>query len=359
MPIAPSFTDLLGQFEAEALSQRPTLKFRDGDISEAQAHGAGAMADAAIRFTSQSFKDTFIDGAEGDALTALVDDHLNLQRQGATPAQSTITLTRTSAGPGGTYPAGSVVGTVFDASGNTVLFTLDADATFPNASNGPISANVTAQIAGRGGNASAGTITRLVTVPFDSTISITNPADAGGGNEVETDHELRVRARNFWVTLRRGTIAALEFGALSVASVRIAKAFEDAISGIVTLVVSDSDGNSTVQMIGDVTTEIENWRAAGCIVTIVGGAPLIVNITGTPVYIDGIDRLVMNPLVVTAITERMRKLRQGELLYLDTIKAAGIGVDPDIIEAIPLSTPTNTITPLSYQVIRPGVITMA
>ena len=314
------------------------------------------MADAAIRFNAQAFKETFLDGAEGDALTALVDDRYNIQRNAASEAEVSLTFTRTSGGAGFTYDAGSIVGTEFDEAGNTILFVLDADVVFPNASNGPISGTATAQATGRNGNAAAGTVTRLVDQATDTTMVVTNAATAGGGNDVESDPELRTRARNFWITLRRGTLGALEFGARQVASVRISRAIEDEDTGLVTLVVTDSDGNSTLQMVADVETEIENWRAAGSIVQVVGGQPLVVNVTGTLTVFDGVDATVLAPLVIDAITARMRKLRQGELLYLDTIKAAGIAVDPDGIEALPLTLPTDTVTPLSFQVIRPGVV---
>lgn len=361
MPVAPSFEDLIGQFEAEALAVDATLAFNDGDITEAQAHGAGAMADATLRFNVQSFRETFIDGAKGDALTALVDDHLNLQRSPATTAQAAVTFTRTGGGTGGTLPAGFVIGSQFDASGDTVLFTLDADATFPNGSNGPIAGSVTAQVAGRVGNVAAGTIVRIVDAkPTNlSTLAVTNAAVAAGGNNEESDDELRVRARAFWQTLRRGTLAALEFGALVVASVRISRATEDPTSGIVTLVVTDSDGNSTAQMVADVVREIENWRAAGSLVTVTGGTALMVDVTGVLIVNDGVDASVLAPLAVEAIRSRMRKQRQGEVLFLDSIKAAGIAVDPDAIDALTLSTPLANVTPASAQVVRPGVITIS
>jgi len=357
MPVAPSFDDLLAQFEAEALAVRPTLQFLEGDITVAQQHGAGAMGDASIRHTVQSLKETFIDGAKGDALTALVDDHLNLQRSPATPAQSPVTLARTSGGAAVSLLAGFVVASEFDSAGNTVLYTLDADVNFALADNGPHSGTVTAQVAGRSGNVGAGKINRFVDSKPDATLTITNAVTAGGGNDEESDDELRVRARNFWQTLRRGTLGALEFGALQVASVRIARATEDA-GGIVTLVVTDSDGNSTAMMVADVVTEIENWRAAGSIVNVFGGTALIVNVTGTLVVNPGVDATVLGPIAALAIAGRIRKQRQGETLHLDSIKAAGISVDPDAIDALTLSTPIADVTPLAAQVIRPGVITI-
>lgn len=358
MPVAPSFADLLAQYEAEALEARSTLQFLEGDVTTALEHGTGAMADAVLRYAVQALRDTFIDGAKADALTALVDDHLNIQRLDATAATTVCTFTRTSGGAGGTLNSGFVVATQFDSTGNTVLFTTDANVTFTGGDNGPHTSPVTAQLVGRQGNIGAAQITRVVDVPFDTTIHVTNVSGAGGGNDAEEDPDVRVRARNFWQTLRRGTLGALEFGALRVAAVRIARATEDPITGITTLVVTDSDGNSTAKMVADVITEVQNWRAAGSIVTVIGGFPLVVNVIGQLVAKSGVDTSVLGPLSGAAISGRMKKLRQGETLFIDSIKTAAISVDPDALEALILTTPLADVVSAPGQVIRPGTITI-
>jgi Baseplate J-like protein len=358
MPVAPSFNDTLAQFEAEALTVEPTLAFRDGDMMTAQEHGAGAMADAAIRYSAQAFKATFIDGAEGDELTQLVDDHLNLQRNPATAASVDLTFTRTGTAAG-TMLSGFAIATVVDSSGNTVQFTTDTAITWGTGDLGPHIITATASVVGSAGDVAAGTVTRLVDAPFDTTIAVTNADDAAGGNDAESDTELRLRARNFWVTLRRGTLAALEFGALEVASVRTAKASEDNVTGNVTLVVGDSNGASSAQMLSDVEVEIEDWRSAGVNVTIIGGTQLAINVTGTMVFRadSGADPLVYGPLVEAAITARMLKYVQGEVVYLDALKAAAIAVDPDVIEAFVMTAPTGDTTPMTSQTPRAGTVT--
>lgn len=359
MPVAPSFEDLLAQFQSEALAQNNELAFNDGDVTEAQAHGAGAMGDAAIKFTIQAFKETFLDGAKADALTALVDDHLNIQRQPETAAQATVRWARTGAGAGFTLLAGFVVGSAFDSAGNTILYTTNADVTFGAADNGPHDVVVTAEVAGKAGNVAIGKITRIVDPKPDPFLTVTNLAVAAGGNDEESDEELRVRARLFWQTLRRGTLAALEFGSLQVATVRTVKASENLDTGMVTVVVADSDGGSTAQMISDVERELESWRAGGVTVNVLGGTQLAVDVTGTLVVNDGVDPAALAPLCVAAIESRMRKQRQGEVLYLDSIKAAGIGVDPDAIDSLPLSLPAINVVPTATQTIRPGTVTIS
>lgn len=364
-PIAPSFADLLAQYQAEAQLERPQLVFREGDLATAQEHGAGAMADASIRYSAQWFKQTFIDGAEGDVLTALVDDHLNLQRQEATESTVDVTFTRTG-NAAGTTPIGFTVATAIDASGATVAFTTNGSITWGASDHGPHTVTCTCSVLGSVGNVAIGSVTRIVDAPLpDNTIVCTNAAVGGGGNDQESDDELRLRARNFWLTLRRGTLAALEEGALQVASVRVAKAVEDLTTGIVTLVVGDSDGNSTAQMISDVEVTIEDWRAAGCNVVVLGATQLAVNLLGVLTFRDGSggNSTVYGPLVVTAITARMKKFKQGERVYIDALKAAGIAVDPDVIEAITFTDvvsglPQADIIPTATQTPRAGTVTI-
>ncbi len=89
-----------------------------------------------------------------------------------------------------------------------------------------------------------------------------------------------------------------------------------------------------------------------------GGTALIVDVTGVLVVNDGVDPAVLAPLCETSIAARMRKQRQGEVLYLDSVKAAAVNVDPDAIDALVLSLPAADVTPTIYQVIRAGTITI-
>lgn len=368
MPVAPSFQDLLAQGQGEAEFRRPDLAFLDGDVSLAQLHAGAAMADAIIRFGAQAFKETFLDGAKGDALTALVKDHLNLDRQLATQAQATVEFTRTSGGAGGTIPQGTVVATQFDADGKEVQFSTDADFIVGVGLNGPFSVAVTAVNTGRDGNVAAGTIERIVDSLFDTTFSVTNPDVAGGGNNEESDESLRERARAFFTTLRRGTLAALEFGAKLVPTVRVATAIEDEDTGLTTLIVSDSDGNSTAQMIDDVIIELENWRAAGSVINVTGGVQVVVDLELTLTVRAGYSVAAANDLLEAAVQNRMDKLVAQETLYLDSIIAAVIAVAPDdifdvafdaiTVDGVPQGTPANVV-PTIGQVIRLGTVTFA
>lgn len=368
MPVAPSFVDLLTQGQSEAQFRRPDMLFADGDMSLAQLHAAAAMADAVVRFGVQALKETFIDGAAGDALDLLLDDHFNLQRSQATAAQVTVRFTRTSGGGSGSIGAGTVVATVVDASGKEVQFTTNSAVAVGAGNNGPFDVLATAINTGRDGNVAAGKVTRIVTTLFDSTFSVTNPATAGGGNEKESDESYRERGRTFWTTLRRGTLAALEFGAKIVPTVRAAAAVENQTTALVTVIISDQDGNSTAQMVDDVIAELENWRCAGVSITVTGGTKVAIDMTITITVRSGFNVEAMRTLLETAAKARIDKLAAQQTLYLDSVIAAIISVAPDqiydvefeqiIVGGVSQSTPQDVVPSAVGQVLRAGTVTI-
>lgn len=366
MPVTPSFADSITQGKAELQARRPDLAVSDGDVTEADLHAAASMADACLRFAWQCFRDTFIDGASGDALRALVDDHLNIQALEAEYASVTLSFTRTSGGAGGTIDAGTRVGAAIEPGGVQVVFTTDAPIVVAGGANGPFAVNATANVVGSDGNVAAGKLNRILDPVFDGTFVVTNPAGAGGGNFAEKDEELRERARAFWGTLRRGTLAALEYGAKLAPGVRIAKAVEANLAGLVTVTVTDADGNSTAQMVADAVAELENWRAAGVLVQVLGGTPLVVDMTLSLVVRIGLDVAAVASILADAVEARIGKLKGSEPLYLDVIVAAVIGQYPDdildvqfttvIVGGVEQTTVPDPIVPGAGQVIRAGTI---
>lgn len=332
MPVAPSFQDLVAVGQAEAQLRRPDLAYFDGDITQANLHASAAMGDLCLQFAAAAYRATFFDGAEGDELTELVSDRCDIERHPSTSAQVTLTMVRTSGGAAGSIPAGARVATDFDAGGNQIVFTIDVSVAVGAAGNGPFTVAATAVDGGTAGNVQADTITKILDPLFDASFSVTNPAAAGGGNEVESDPELRNRAKLYYQTRHRGTLGALEFGALLVPSVRVAHAFEDPDTFVVTVLVSDQDGSSSLQMESDVAAELENWRCAGVQVGVLGGVTAHVDMEiqlaqVRPAFdVDG-----ARDAIIAVVTERLATLKTRETLYLDSITAAVIALAPDDI----------------------------
>jgi len=363
---APSFDDLYNLGKAEMLLKRPDLFLAPGDVTDFLVAAAAAMADKNIQYTAEEFRKTFIDGATGDDLTTLVDDHFNIQRNPATAATVTLDVTRPTAGggePAGTLPTGFTVSTETDANGDRQEYTFDAPLSWALSEVATKQVAATAVTAGRDGNVGASEITNLVDAPFDTSITVSNPAAAAGGNEEEPDTDLRARTRQFPSTLRRGTLAALEFGALQVASVRVATAVEDA-NFLVTVFVTDQTGASSAQMVADVAAELENWRSAGVNVTVTGGTVLSQDIDYSLTVKAGTNVAALEPLISAALTARLARLAVGDgtagsegVLRREVLQAVIICVDPDNILGASINTPAADVVPTAGQLIRAGTIT--
>jgi Baseplate J-like protein len=358
MPVAPSFNDFVAQGLSEAQEKRPDLQFREGDLSLAQIHAGAAMADAVTRFAIQSLAATFIDLAEGDDLAALVSDHLGIEKHPATAAAVTLSFSRTSSGAAGSIPAGVVAATAVAADGSSISFTTQSTIPVGLGANGPFTVAAVATTLGRESNVAAGSVIRITSDLFDATFSVTNPAAAAGGNAAESDAQLKVRARLFWEALRRGTMGALEFGALQVPEVRVVRASEGP-TGLVTVSVTDETGASNAEMVSLVEAELEGWRAAGAVVLVVGGELLLVNLALRIFVRSGVSVAALEADGIAAVTARVAKLVMGDVLYQDAIKAAAINLDPDGITHVMIDAPTGDVVPQPHEVIRANVVTWA
>ena len=354
----PSFDDIYNLGKAEMILRRPELVVNEGDVTDFLLAAAAAMADKNLQFAAELFRKTFVDTADGADLTTLADDHFSIVRKAGTAALVPVTFTRATSATAGTIPAGTEVATGQDASGNDVRFTTVADLPFIIGETiKSVNANCTKT--GPQGNVKQGTITRILVSLFD-TFSVANNSVAAGGNEEESDEELRERIRNRPNTFRRGTLSALEFGALQVVSVRIAVATENLLSGLVRVYVSDENGSSNLQMVSDVIIELENWRAAGINVNVTGGKIKTQNVT-VVLTIDtasGSSVGILTQPVIDAITERVNQLRIGETLYLSLICQAVMNVDKSIL-SVSVTTPTANVVPLPEELIRVGTVTVS
>lgn len=367
---APSWQDYFNDGRAEAINRRPDLTFDEGDITEMYMAAVAAMADSLTGYFAGRFNATYLDGAQGDDLTKLADDHWNIQRFAPNAATGQVTLSRTNANgaPAGSIAAGSVVATQKDANGTEYQYTTNTDVAWTLGDITSKTVNVTASLTGPASNAGLSTVNRLVSTPsgapFDSSITVNNPSSrmAGGADE-ESDDDLRERVRNFPATLRRGTLDALEYGAKTIDGVASATAVEEldingVQTGVVFLYVTDASGNSSTPMINAVIAEMINWRAAGIFVNVQGGSLLTQNIAITITARAGVDTQALVPRIQAAVAARVLKLKIGESLTLDIIQQAVRNVD-DAIKTVTITNPAVSITPSPNQIIRAGSITVS
>lgn len=377
-----SWSDLYAAGRAEYALRRPDLVIIDGTIADVELAAAAAMADKNEQTAAALFKRLFLDGAEKDDLTKLVDSNYGIQRNAAVKATVSCTMSRAAFTAGaGSIPAGTLVGTVVDALGKVVRFTTNALVSFGATELGPKTIACTAETAGVAGNVAAAKVTRIIDTIFDATITITNATNAAGGAEAESDESLRARAQilpqavrrdpNTGVTFSNGGVASLEFGSRRVSGVANATASE-AASGITTVYVTDASGNSTgtVKTVGPsllddgtmtakVAIELMNWKAPGALVEVQGGALFTQDVTVSLTVKVGTDVAAIAGLVQAAVTARLAQLKIGETLYRSMVRTAVMNVAPDRILEVTVTLPGADVAPAGNQVIRAGVVTVS
>lgn len=346
---APGYQDLFDLGRAQAGLAQPDLSFNEGDISEMLVAGIAAMADHVAAYAANRFQATTVDGAQGDDLKAYADDRWQIEAEDATPAQGSITLSRSTANgaPAGTLVAGTVVATNLDSQGVDVEFTLDADQAYTLGDVATRTVSVTAVVAGPAGNVAPGAIARFTATPFDSSFSVTNAANFAGGAQAQSDPSLREQVRQFPSTLRRATLDSLEYGAKTVAGVTVALASEELVggepTGIVNLYVSDADGNSTTEMVADVEAILPTWRAAGALVNVLGAEAQSVAIAVTVTLAAGLPtatKTALVPLIQAAIVAQVNTLQGGQGFWHLAVAAAARAVNPLIIENVVVTAPS-------------------
>ena len=362
----PSPQDMydLGVYTLQA--RRPSLIVNPGDVTDAVVNGCVSMATAVIGYGANRFAAATLDGAEGDDLSQTTHDR-GVDRDEGEEAKATLTLARPTALAGaGTIPTGFRVGTQPDDTGAFVTFTIDNDVPFAI---GQLTATVTATCAvqGKVGNVVENTITRLLDTPFDTTLTATNAARAAGGDEEESDPDLRDRTRGNFLQQRRGTEDALVLAAKTPGTgVKRASTLVDPTTGIITLFVSDADGNANAAMVAAVQKIIDRspsegipaWRAAGDVVNVVGAVLLTQDITVQLVVRAGVDINTLVTRVIAAVTTEVARLQPGDVLYTENISRAARGVDQYSILRAACVIPAVSIAPGTNQVIRAGVVSV-
>lgn len=351
---APSLDDLYNDARAELVIRRPDLTVDDGDISDMILAAIAAVGDRLVGYQADLTRATYVDGARGSDLTKLASDHWNIDRFAAVKAIGSVTFTRLTSILAGDIAAGTVVATTQDASGQTSEYTTNSLVHFGVGELGPKTVNVTASVGGLAGNVAVGQVSRITSTLFDK-FTVTNATQILGGAEEEDDDSLRNRIRTFSTTVRRGTLAALEFGAQQIPQVKEASAVEDT-SGNVTVFVTDANGASNAAMVSDVLDELDNWRAAGSNVTVTGGSLFQLNpIEITLAVRAGVDTVAIASDVKLAIVARIAKLKIGETCAREIIQQAALNVDIDNIIGCTVIQPAADVVPSAFQIVRTSV----
>ncbi|HYD02616.1 MAG TPA: baseplate J/gp47 family protein [Phycisphaerales bacterium] len=355
MPTPPSWQQLYDAAKAEIQARNPSLSdWSEGSRLDATTGAAAVLADQLIEFVVRNFAAQFVDTAQGADLDALALDRFLLTRQAATPSIGYLTWTKDPDAPTLAYtiPAGFV----FSGSVNGERISVE--------STGEVSvgtADLTVQIpcestvTGPAQNVAADVIDTLETnFPSDPNATVTNADRFVGGSNAETDAEFRDRIRRFFKTVVRGTVSALRAGARSVPGVRFVTVDESEVeaAGTVNVYVGDPDANSNDVLADLVATELEDWRAAGVLVEVVG-AERDERTAELTVYVRaGADTDTLRASIRSVSEAYADTLGPGDTFYRSRLSQLAHNVSSDVV-GVDVTKPADDVAPSQpYQAIR-------
>jgi uncharacterized phage protein gp47/JayE len=333
----------------------------EGSDLNLQVGQASVMGEAIVAAWAKCARGLFVDTARDDQLDRIVFDRFGILRKPANAATVDVILIRpTFAAGGGTIPAGTRMTT---AAGS--IFALQTDVVF-GATDLFRGGEGVAQIVGSTQNIPVLTLTAFVDQPFDPTITVTNFTPAAGGTDRESDASLRSRARTFFLTLRRGILAAIQFGATTVDGVSVATAFEivnlgNALpAGAVELIIADDNGNASGAMLQAVKDVLLQYRAAGIPVFVQGGTVQFEPVVYRLAFQSGIDTVAASEEVRAVMVAFAQFLRPGQPLLESDVAGAARAVPGVIVGAGSVVAPVGDVIPVTNDVIirvRPQDVT--
>jgi uncharacterized phage protein gp47/JayE len=352
VPELPTFADLYDDGKAEVQARQPELSdWNEGSNLDAVIGGGAMLADEVLRVVVALFGEHFIDVAEDTALDVLALDRFGLTRLPASASVGTLRFTRGSSTGVLTIPAGTQVRG--EVNGVSVTVTTDTDTDMAALDN-TVDVDATCTVTGRSGNVAEEVLDEIVdTIPGDSTVTVTNPDRFTGGDVDETDPEFRDRIRRYFQTLRKGTVAALEAGALSVPGVQYATVDETFIApedgGYVAVYIGDPDGRANSVLTDDVEEELEDWRAAGIEVRVFAATREEIALSITVYHRRGIDVAELTAAVRAGVLAHTDALAPNATLYLEAVECAAQMADKASIRAARVTSHTADVEPSAPQ----------
>jgi uncharacterized phage protein gp47/JayE len=297
-------------------------------------------------------RDRLLSTAKGEELDRLVYDWFGLLRKPAAAATCKCKFTCSTTG---TLNSGIKVGTSDNKEyilTDTILFSKAGQSLY-----GTVVCTQTGEI----GNTKANTITQILSSIFDPNMVVTNEESAVGGCDIESDDSLRERARSFWQTIQRGTLLAIQNGALTVPQVAKASVYEtnitdpqnNIIAKIANLAISAQNEGGNQALVDLVKQEIENWRPAGVYVNIFACEVLLIDTIKLQVsWRVGANVEQAKERIKTNIVNFVNNMEPGQIFEPNIL--VGIILQDSAVAKVPLPavlTP-DRMTPKNTQVFR-------
>lgn len=328
---------------------KPEAVFTDGTDANILIAATAAMGDEAIRHLAARTAALYLDSARGEDLDRLIADRVSptIVRKQATRALSILTFSRSDSLSDVTVSIGTKVST---ASGTE--FELLQSANFGASQSGPVTALAQATIAGRSGNVDENTVVQFVSSAPQSDIVVTNADPASGGQNVESDPELRSRAKDFYRTVRRGTLSAIEFGTLTIPGISRVSVVEETNSdgdptGTVFVYIADVEGRANTALAESVYEVLLDYRAAGVVPVVVPGTPQMINIAYQVQFDSTVDTRAASESLKTATVSSLETLRPGDTLQVSSLFSIARSIPGVIVPQDAVQDPAGDLVPSS------------
>lgn len=358
---APSRSDLFSIGRSYVLDRATRIDPTQVDVSGSDVNifvgSQSVVAYQVVKQLAYSCASLLLDGAIGEWLDRLAWDRFQLLRKGASSALGTVRFYRASFALGaGSVAAGSVVRTM-----TNIEYVLLTPALFGASQLDGATANVRASQAGKATQVGANAIVQIANVGslFDPTLKVNNDAATAGGEDPEDDDTFRNRIRSFWLSARRGILAAIVQGATSVPGVVSAVAVEALNSlgqpaRVVNLYISDSSGVASRALAQQVSATLDDWRAGGIAVLVQTSLPQLVNLVLSLTFRGNVDTVSLTQAVQAAVVEFVNSLPVNGTLYVGQLfsvlqRFASAGLVPNLSSVV---APAGDLVPALGQTLR-------
>jgi uncharacterized phage protein gp47/JayE len=317
------------------------------------------MAQQVSRQSAQEMGEHFLDPSMPDEqLDRLVfDSFAGMTRKGAAPSYVTIEPTRPTAGAGaGTIPTNT---SLLALSGTQFVTIAPSSFGASDLVGAPVIAkSVLAGIAYNVGKNQIRSFSDASSL-FDPTIQINNPDRSAGGADRESNDLLVARAQQFFITARRGTLGAIEFGALAVPGVESAHAVEIITTGlmparVVVLYIADGTGVSNAALGNIVRNALLEYRGGGVAVLVQTSVPELVSVQLLLTFAANVDTVTVTSNIRAAIVGFINSLGVNQPLLRNDLGGvlARFKSDGLIPNVSTIASPLGDIVPDPGQTLR-------
>jgi uncharacterized phage protein gp47/JayE len=337
--------------------KNPDIDFSDGEPLRTFLEAVMNELDIQYWQIQQTYENSFIETGYGEDLSELVKI-LGITRLPATQSVGQVKFYReTPAAQDYTIPAGTLVESIPDNVGDTIQFETLQNVILLSGTT-EIYADVQSVDAGANTNITAGRIL-VINDPPIGIESVINVESMTGGEDEETDDDLKVRAQSALEASGLGTINAIESKLISTPGVKSVNVI-DMARGIGTmdiLVLGETLPMSTTQK-NELIAIVQGIKAGGIDFLITEPTVSNVNLNITLTLTSGTVLADVNTAVNEAINTYFSKLNIGDTLIRNQLAKDILNSSDGIID-ITINTPSSNVTVSGTTIITLGTITLS